>query len=620
MKRLLNMLLILIACSSSSTAQDSSSIQNEVDASVPQRLLGKHVVDIDGNRWQLGMDGSIRPVVLVFLDGNCQANADIAPVLNDLYSAAQSISVDMFAVVSRPMASWREALELKNMYELSMPVLHDSIGDIALRVKPRRQGEAILVNQYDDIVYRGAADETLWNAMLAVSEYKTPGVQETEPEGCDFSVWDEGLPETITYTEHIAPIMAANCTVCHYPGGIGPFALESYEENQQEALFTAWVTQTRYMPPFKPEPNFGHFRSERYLSQRQIAFLNKWANSDLAEGPADALAPRPERPDSDWRLGEPDLLLTMSEAFKVPASGDDIYRYFLLPTDLPEDKVIVAMDFKPGAKTVVHHANFFVDYEGKARALDAEFEGAGFPVFETGAFMDYSAVGGGSIGGWSPGTDPYQLPEGYGIPVGEEGEFVIEIHYSLNGTAEHDQSQLAVYFADNPETEIEAFVEGYLLGSQELDIKAGDSNYQRYNWVEIPADMYLVDITPHMHLIGKRVYAKATTPQGEEIPLICITDWDLDWQNIYTYREPIYIPGGSYIETWFSFDNSADNRNNPYDPPRDIAWGWQTKEEMLELWVTALNDPGDSQKINRAFNEVWYQSAEPEVPMPDCQN
>lgn len=608
------------AASNPDTVSNPDATNTSLDTSAPKAVLGKRVVDIEGRRWQLGMENDIRPVALVFLDNSCAASAQIAPFLNDIYEGAEVANVAMYVVLSNPQTSWQDALELKQRYSLNMPVLHDSVGDIALRVQPQQINEAILVNQYDDIIYRGAADEALWNAMQAAANYEVPAISETTVAGCAFTSWDDGLPETVNYTAHIAPLMAANCTSCHYPGGIGPFSLESYENVQRMASLIALRTQSRYMPPFKPEQGFGHFRSERYLSNRQIALIDEWLKTGLLEGAQEVLAPQPERPSGNWRLGEPNLIVAMPEAFDVPATGDDIYRYFLLPTDLPENKVIIAMDFKPGAKTVVHHANFFVDYEGKARALDAEFEGVGFPVFETGAFMDYSAVGGGSIGGWSPGTEPYQLPEGLGIPVGKDGEFVIEIHYSLSGKAERDQSQLALYFADDPASEIEAFVEGYLIGSQALDIKAGDSNYQRYNWVEVPANMYLIDITPHMHLIGKEVYARATTPRGEEIPLICIKDWDLEWQNIYTYREPIFIPRGSTIETWFSFDNSANNPNNPFSPPQDITWGWQTKDEMLELWITALNDPRDSRRINEKFNEVWYQSGEPEIPMPDCRS
>ena len=42
-----------------------------------------------------------------------------------------------------------------------------------------------------------------------------------------------------------------------------------------------------------------------------------------------------------------DLLVEMPVDYDVPASGEDIYRYFVIPSELVEDKAIVAIDFRP---------------------------------------------------------------------------------------------------------------------------------------------------------------------------------------------------------------------------------------------------------------------------------
>ena len=76
-------------------------------------------------------------------------------------------------------------------------------------------------------------------------------------------------------------------------------------------------------------------------------------------------------PNAKWRLGEPDLVLRVPEPFPVPAGGDDIYHYFVIPTGFVEDKVVVALEFSPGDPKVVHHANYLMDYGGRARAEDA---------------------------------------------------------------------------------------------------------------------------------------------------------------------------------------------------------------------------------------------------------
>ncbi|HWY09953.1 MAG TPA: hypothetical protein VN026_01450, partial [Bacteroidia bacterium] len=38
------------------------------------------------------------------------------------------------------------------------------------------------------------------------------------------------LPATITWSEHIAPIIFKNCSSCHRPGEAGPFTLLSYSD------------------------------------------------------------------------------------------------------------------------------------------------------------------------------------------------------------------------------------------------------------------------------------------------------------------------------------------------------------------------------------------------------
>ena len=38
------------------------------------------------------------------------------------------------------------------------------------------------------------------------------------------------VPDRVTYTKHIAPILFDNCVGCHRPGDIAPMSLLSYEE------------------------------------------------------------------------------------------------------------------------------------------------------------------------------------------------------------------------------------------------------------------------------------------------------------------------------------------------------------------------------------------------------
>src|SRR5258708_3395410 len=81
----------------------------------------------------------------------------------------------------------------------------------------------------------------------------------------------------VTYAEHVAPILYAQCAGCHRPGQAAPFSLLTYEDAVKNARLIATVTKSRYMPPWKAEPASFAYRDARRLTDSQIATLEKWA-------------------------------------------------------------------------------------------------------------------------------------------------------------------------------------------------------------------------------------------------------------------------------------------------------------------------------------------------------
>jgi hypothetical protein len=98
-------------------------------------------------------------------------------------------------------------------------------------------------------------------------------------------------------------------------------------------------------------------------------------------------------------------------------------------------------------------------------------------------------------------------------------------------------------------------------------------------------DISLISIMPHMHLLGKRFKAFAVSPDGELIPLVNIPDWDFNWQMTYTFKNYIHIPKGSVIYAEAQYDNTLQNPRNPTRPPKDVSYGWGTKDEMMNLII-----------------------------------
>ncbi len=161
----------------------------------------------------------------------------------------------------------------------------------------------------------------------------------------------------VTFTETIAPILYTNCVTCHRPGEAAPFSLITYKDAKMRATLIARATKSRYMPPWHVARGYGEFVGERRLTDAQIAAFDQWVKQGTPRGDAAKMPKLPAFTDG-WQLGTPDLVLEMPAGFDVPAGGPDLFRNFAIPTKLTEDKWVRAVEYRPSARKVVHHALF----------------------------------------------------------------------------------------------------------------------------------------------------------------------------------------------------------------------------------------------------------------------
>ena len=82
--------------------------------------------------------------------------------------------------------------------------------------------------------------------------------------------------------------------------------------------------------------------------------------------------------------------------------------------------------------------------------------------------------------------------------------------------------------------------------------------------------------------------AYATLPDGRRRWLIRTQNWNPQWQAVYHYREPVFLPKGSLIKMVYHYDNSANNVGNPSRPPQRVLGGNQSTDEMGHLWLQLL--------------------------------
>ena len=409
----------------------------------------------------------------------------------------------------------------------------------------------------------------------------------------------------LTFAEHVAPIVFQRCATCHRPGEPAPFSLLSYRDVRKRGRTISRVVGKRLMPPWLPVEGHGEFAGNLRLSDDEIETIQRWVESGMAEGDASLTPPLPEFLDG-WQLGEPDLIVEMSEGFPVPASGPDIYRNFVIPMGLDEDRWVTAIEVRPGARSVLHHIIFSVDTTGSAARQDGRDGQPGFSGMSGAGRRGNIGTSTAGLGGWAVGGMPRHLPMGLAFELPQGSDLVLQSHFHPSGKPEVERTQLGLYFTDQPpERRMVGLQLPPMFGAAAgLDVPAGDADFRLEDSFTLPVDALAVTVGGHAHMICREMQVFATPPGGERRSIFYIDDWDFDWQNRYQYLEPLSLPAGTLIETVIVYDNSADNLDNPNDPPQRIRWGLQSTDEMgsVTLLLVASED-SDHGELRRAIRQ-----------------
>jgi hypothetical protein len=404
--------------------------------------------------------------------------------------------------------------------------------------------------------------------------------------------------EAPTFTKDVAPILQKKCQGCHRRDQVGPFGLETYEQARKRAKDIAAAVEDRMMPPWKPAPGGGpKLKHDRSLTDKEVAILQAWAGAGAPRGEPGHLPP-PARFAEGWALGTPDLVLEMAEDFKVPAAGPDLYRCFVLPTNLPRDTYVSAVEFRPGNRRVVHHMSAFIDVAGGGRARDAAEPGPGYASY-SGAGVEVF----GELDGWAAGNDPSHLPEGVGRLLPRQSDVILQVHYHPGGRPERDRTRVGIHFARTP---IRRTFHWNGASSTDFRLPAGRADIEvKASWF-VPVDVEALAVSPHMHLLGRDIRMTATYPNGRSRDLIHIPDWDPAWQNTYYFEKPIPLPKGTVVKVVARFDNS-DHPRNPNQPPRLVKWGHGANDEMCIGYIGVvkagqdLTRPGERDDLFKVF-------------------
>ena len=389
----------------------------------------------------------------------------------------------------------------------------------------------------------------------------------------------------VTFSQHIAPLVYQHCTSCHRVGEVAPFPLTNYAEVASHGQTIKYVTGTRYMPPWKAEPSYRHFLDQNTLSTTQIQQIRDWVDNGMPQGNPALTPPVPTYP-AGSQLGTPDLVVPMARAFTHLGNGQDLYRVFVLPVNIPTDRDIAAIEFRAGNKRIVHHAIIGLDTTQQAQALDAAAPGYGYTSFGGFGFNPVEV----NWSGWVPGAQSRFFPAGMGKKLYRRSSILVQIHYGPNYTPQTDSSVVNIFYARQP---VRRYVQTLpIISPQNLTngpfvIPAGQVKTFHAQFT-VPIEATLLSVLPHSHLINQKWKIWAVKPNGDTIRLVKISDWDFRWQSTYRFTNLQRVPAGSRLMADVTYDNTAANPRNPFSPPRQIQWGESTVDEMLLAYFEAV--------------------------------
>jgi hypothetical protein len=394
-----------------------------------------------------------------------------------------------------------------------------------------------------------------------------------------------GLIAQPMFHEDVEPIMQAKCQQCHRPNDIAPFALITYSDVSTYATDIGIQVGNKVMPPWKPVPGIGSFRNSYGLTDAERQTILDWVAAGAPEGdPAAAPPPLPPN-DSPWQLGQPDLIYNLSQ-YSPSADNPDTYRCFSMPSGMTSDVYLNAAQALPGATQEVHHILIFMDETGESLNYEGKDGQPGYDCFGSVGLQTLTA--GSYLGSWVPGARVQRLDPGIGLLLKANSRIVVQVHYHPSGRPSTDQTALGFYLA--PGGSVQHRMLALPVVNTDFTIPAGASAYPVTAELAIPAiglpiTGQVIQVGPHMHLLGRQIGIDLVHADTSVTPLIYINDWDFNWQSMYAFTNSLPFTSGDTLRVSSVFDNSDGNLKNPNNPIVPVSWGEGTTDEMVVGYV-----------------------------------
>ena len=550
-------------------------------AVTPERVSDFQLTDTTRIAHRLSYYAYAPAIVLMSQKDGSPLSRAAAAELGRLQSAYKDKGVLFYMI--NPADTRDQAAAEAAANRFAVPVLMDDLQLVGEQLGVQREGEVFVLDPKDGfrIAYRGPLDDRFGKAAPdmhapAAHPYAAAAIDAVlarQPVAEPRIAMSAGQPiafparkpvaefADISYSKTIAPILEKKCVTCHQKGGIGPFRMDSYEVVKGFAPMMRETVMTRRMPPFFADPHVGKWSNDTSLTPQETRTLVHWIEAGAPRGKGEDVLKTHAGEAPDWpaALGKPDVVVQLP-SFNVPASGVIEYQYMTVDNPFKGDAWLRAVAFKPGARPVLHHIT-------SGYAPDRSLPPADLP--------------GSTVGSYVPGAGVQIYNEGTGAPVPAGGKLRFSMHYTTNGKAQTDTTQIGYYLLKAPP---EIIRRAAVISDPGLFIPAGEARHREVAYLEFPADAVLYSVHPHAHYRGYAVELTQITPDGKETPILSVPKYDFNWQLDYDLAQPLTVRKGTKLRVTWIYDNSEHNPANP-DPKLNIAWGEQTWNEMMYFRV-----------------------------------
>ncbi|MBL0080805.1 MAG: hypothetical protein IPP53_17380 [Bacteroidetes bacterium] len=373
----------------------------------------------------------------------------------------------------------------------------------------------------------------------------------------------------------------------------------TYTDIQKHLNMIEYVVEKNIMPPVFIDTNYRHFTNVTTLNIEEknkiLTWIKDGANYNDKMNVPYGFSDRDKKPLYDFKK-------KLEIGTKLGNTNKDLF--ITKVTTLPIKDTVVVTNYKYIIKNKFLHHTEILDLSLNTRKKTS--------ISET--YEDKNLVVNINryLFGWFPGSDIGVFPEGTGIKIYGDKQFLILSHY-VPTLQRFEEKSYVLFQTKKKNEEIREIFEFSLWGTSKFLSRNRNKPFLNANEVKtylftdtIQYDMSAFTMYFHAHHYCQNMIAYAVTPENDTIPLLKIDKWNFEKQIAYRMDYYLKIPKNSIVYCSALFDNTENNLDNPIIPTKDVYASFDAEDEMFEFFIMHLKYQEGDEKNKIIYNAIEY--------------